>query len=125
MVSAMVERLGQTTPVQEGRRLIPYGAENFFPYAWWMSWLTHPWHVWPWIDCQSLMVRRKTSVEAKNVKTIPVNSKYGVKILDVHENIFFVKNSTFNTVVSNIAHYLKALAMKEKPDHNNFSICMS
>ena len=33
---------------------------------WLMSWLMHPWYVWPKIDYKSLMVGRKNSTQIKH-----------------------------------------------------------
>ena len=54
--SSLVERFKKIIPVWEGPCSIPTWVKNCFPFVRWMSRLMHPWHVWPWINCQSLMV---------------------------------------------------------------------
>ena len=63
--SALVEPLKQRAHDQEILGSTPLKFKYFLPYVRWMSWLMHPWHAWPWIDCQSLMVGRKTSIQTK------------------------------------------------------------
>ena len=63
--TALVDRLGKTTHTRERPGFDSHCSHKLFPYVRWMSLFMHPWHVWPLIDCQSMMVGRKTSIQNK------------------------------------------------------------
>ena len=40
-----------------------------------MSWIMHPWHVWPWIDCKRLLVGREAIIQ-KRTTVDTINNIY-------------------------------------------------
>ena len=57
-----------------------------------VSWLMHPWHVEPWMNCKRMMVGHETIFEQKNYVMIPFINKqlYLYKVLRTQfENVEF------------------------------------
>ena len=105
-VDTSVEWLEQATHFREDQVSFPWELANHFPYMQWMSWLMHPWHVWPYIDCKSMMVVRKTSIQTTTKLSSVSNDilcycfvLYNLDLGEMWVNIGNTSSFTFNIYV--------------------------